>query len=376
MRNLGRWLGLATIAMIGCDDLVAPDPAPDVTADIVVIAQPFASKPAYARNVWDMQLYNGRIYLGHGDSQDNHGPITIWSLQPGSGVLTAEFETSEEQVDIFRVLDGTLYVPGHDPRDDFTFGNFYRLEDGRWVKHRKIPHGLHAFDLAWYSGQLFAALGAQGIPGEETVMASTDRGATWTVATDELQRVYDLFQFRGELYGAPLLWNSRDSVNNQLLHFDGSIFTRTAMNGATLMPGAAAGVAGRMIRAVEFEGALVYIVARKTFDWMPVSLAVARSLSFPARVELPDPAAVPTDILLRGGALLVVAVAPADGGYTVRTYRTVDLKRWTELFYFHAATFPRSFEESQGDFFFGLGTSYAAPSPASGTILKVPRISY
>jgi hypothetical protein len=57
-------------------------------------------------------------------------------------------------------------------------------------------------------------------------------------------------------------------------------------------------------------------------------------------------------------------------------YATGDLERWRELFRFTAPTFARSFEESGGDFFFGLGSTFRAPSPATGAILRVRHASY
>jgi hypothetical protein len=52
---------------------------------------------------------------------------------------------------------------------------------------------------------------------------------------------------------------------------------------------------------------------------------------------------------------------------------TADAVHWRELFRFAAPTFARSFEESGGDFFFGLGCTYGAPSPAAGQIIRVRR---
>ena len=39
----------------------------DVTATRQYLGNPFTNKGAYARNIWDMQQYNGRIYFGHGN---------------------------------------------------------------------------------------------------------------------------------------------------------------------------------------------------------------------------------------------------------------------------------------------------------------------
>ncbi|QUL57177.1 hypothetical protein KDC22_12320 [Paenibacillus tritici] len=60
--------------------------APDVSLSVTVLGSPFKKAP-YARNVWDMQLFDGKIYLGHGNSSNNApssnaGPVPIyyWDL--------------------------------------------------------------------------------------------------------------------------------------------------------------------------------------------------------------------------------------------------------------------------------------------------------
>ena len=370
---------LAGAALSGCGEATHSDPrpAPDVTAAVESLGNPFTVPSAYARNVWDMQLFGGRIQLGHGDSIDNWGPAAIWSLDPETGALSADFDTSDEQVDVFRVLGGALYVPGHDPRDDWALGNFYRLDGAGWAKHRSIPHGLHAFDLALHGGRLFAALGTEEVDGQAALLASPDGGGSWEPVTEKVSRFYTLFELRGALYAVPLLWPSADPARGVLHRFDGARFVETELTGGTLLPRVPAGRPGRMLRPTPFAGALVYVAATETFDWRPAALAVTRTLADAAPVALPDTAARPYDLQVRVGTLYVLAAAPSPaGGHTVHVYATEDAARFRELFRFHAATFARSFEEHGGDFFFGLGSSYGAPSPATGHLLRVRRAAY
>jgi hypothetical protein len=370
----------ALAALYGCADALRPEPqpAPEVTPERV--GAPFTQPSLYARNVWDMQLFGGLIWLGHGDSIDNWGPIPLWSLDPATGALNQAYTVDDEQVDVFRVLGGQLYVPGHDPRSpDWSLGEFYRLEAGGWVEHRTIPHGLHTFDVALYGGRLFAALGGEETPAEKTVLASGDGGQTWTPVTDEVQRVYSLFELNGVLYGAGLMRDaSEPAANRSLLQFDGTRFVHTGIDGTRLLPGVPSDSFGRMVRPTPFHGQLVYVAARNTFDWVPAALAVTRDVREVRRVTLPDTDALPYDLLVRGDTLylLTSTAGAANGGYTVRVYATTDTDGWRELFHFTAPTFARSFEESGGDFFFGLGCTYSAPHPASGEILRVRWANY
>jgi len=373
MVQRSRVLLALAIALVGCRD---PDPPPRVGAPAELVGTPFIEAPRYARNVWDMQRFRGRIYLGHGDSGENRGPIALWSLDPATGRLARGFETREEQVELFRVVDGELHVPGHDPRGRHPDGNFYRLEAGGWTLHRTIPHAVHAFDLASHGSRLFAAIGSGGSPGHPTLLASANRGRTWTPVTDEVQRMYTLFELRDTLYAAPKLESRGPPDGRELLRFDGARFVSTGLGGAVLLP-QLADTAGRIIRPLEFRGALVYVVAGGTFDWRPASLAAAQRLDAPRTVALPSAEAVPYDLLVRGDTLYVLAAAPSpSGGSLIYVYATGDLERWRELFRFNAPTFARSFEESGGDFFLGLGSTLRAPSPATGAILRVRRASY
>lgn len=365
--------------LAACASVAAPDRLPpDVTAAVIPLGNPFVTGTSYSRNVWDMQLFGGVIHLGHGDSIDNLGPIPIWSIDPATGALANEFTTSEEQVDEFRVLNGQLYVPGHDPRDDLTMGNFYRVEAGAWAKHRTIPWGLHTFDLAWHGGRLFAALGADSVPGHVTLQVSADAGATWAPASpDLLGRVYELFELNGTLYGAPSFWPGRTDEERRLLRWDGARFVRTDAQLDSLYLGIHGSYVTRMVRPTEFAGSLVYVVALSTFDWMPEALAVSSDAKTARRVAFPDAGAVPYDLLVRGGTLYVLtATRQGDEAYVIRVYATTDLVHWTERFHLSATTFARSFEESGGDFFLGLGCDYQKSCPASGNLLRVTRASY
>ncbi|MFL5540788.1 MAG: hypothetical protein ACJ8J0_17485 [Longimicrobiaceae bacterium] len=343
----------------------------DISPPAEVVGAPFREVPPYARNVWDMQRFGGRIYLAHGDEIGNRGPVALWTLDPASGRLAAGFTADEEEVESFRVLDGALYAPGFDPRSGWSLGTFYRLERTGWARHRTLPHALHTFDLAWYAGRLFAATGGRGRPGEATLLASADRGRTWTPVSEQTQRIYTLVELGGELYAAPKLRTDGDTAR-ALLRFDGARFRGTGVTGATLLPGLP-DTAGRMVHPTGFRGALVYVVAAGAIDWKPAALAVTRRLGDARAVALPDPGAVPYDLLVRGDTLYALTSAPADSGYVVRGYATNDLESWREIFSFRSPAFARSFEETGGDFYIGLGCTYPRPSPASGVILRVRR---
>ena len=75
----------------------------DVTPSIERIGNPFSARfPTpdlyYARNVWDMEVYDDRLYLGHGNSNNdgpapNAGPVEIWSYN--GQTFTTEYTVND-----------------------------------------------------------------------------------------------------------------------------------------------------------------------------------------------------------------------------------------------------------------------------------------
>lgn len=129
--------------------IAAADSKPDAVS-VRRIGNPFlqtrlnSTDLRYARNVWDMHLWDGRIYLGHGNSSNlgpavNAGPVDVISYDPATGGFATEFSVDDEQIDKFRVVGGKLHIPGHDPRDPWELGNFYVLEKAGWKKIRRSP---------------------------------------------------------------------------------------------------------------------------------------------------------------------------------------------------------------------------------------------
>lgn len=355
-----------------------PDAGPVAAAQVERLGSPFTTG-AYARNVWDMQLHRGRIYLGHGNSSNegpdaNAGPIPIWSYDLAAGRFVNEHLTGDEQVDLFCVIDGALYVPGHDPVGATAFGNFYRLGATGWAKVSTIPGVLHTYDLVRYDGRLFAANGTMEM---NAVMMSADDGRTWLPVLEEQSRVYDLFVFKGRLYAMKWVYASAKAADNGVDVFDGARFVKANIAGAQMVPGIRSGTLVRMVRTTAFGDELLYIASEygvNDHQWAPIALYAAPELSEARRLALPQEGALPYDILVRGATVYVLAAErKAGGGHTNLVYASDDLVTWSEVLRFDAATFARSFEEAGGAFYFGLGSEADAVSAATGDILRVRR---
>jgi hypothetical protein len=408
--QIGLWVAALLLATLSPS--VA---APDVTANAISLGVAYPnSKGPYSRNVWDMQIFNGRIYLGHGNSsnnapESNSGPIPILYLDLATSqfVNGNNFSVDDEQIDVYRIINGKLCTPGHDPQEGWELGNFYRWEPGGWVKNRTIPEAIHAYDLYGFDGKLFAALGIQSA-NSSTVVSSNDNGLTWQIYPEtDLGRRYTLFELNGILYAPQgVLYTDPTWAANypdcQMAQYNGSGFTmRTDLSFQDLFPDTPCGADqypdgrfGKIVRPVNFANRLVYIGGEEWNDHQtyPFGLYVASSLAAGNvqvyRVSLPGNA-LPWDVLVRGDKIYVLTSEKTEGtpdSFLVKVFSSEDLVTWTELFRFTEPTFARSFEEDNGDFYFGLGTDVGATNdaasytdnvqPESGKILRVAKAAY
>lgn len=374
----------------------------DVTSKIELLGRPFAKTP-YANNVWDMQLYRDKIYLGHGNSSNmgvapNSGPIpviyfdtatssfnrqAVSNSNPGI-VPSTKMVVDEEQIDIYKVLDDKLYIPGNDSDgEQWNFGNFYRLDGDVWTKYRNLPLGVHVYDLALYQGKMFAALGTEDKP---TILISHDMGVSWqkfaNINTFGL-RAYTLFELGGKLYASGMMypankiWNDKTNfleINANLEKKDVVIYGNKILPGLTYQQGTVP--YNKIGKNVNFDNKLVYIAGGVFNDGqlLPKSLNVMTAINQARRVVLPDTKALPTDLLLRNGKVYVLTYTFQNKNlYINRVYQTTDLINWHEILRFSQDTYAKSFEEHEGDFYFGLGTDPDVVSPSSGKILRVHR---
>lgn len=133
----------ATLALVAIVSILIVRETHSSDADIGRSLEDLGNKPAesgahgVALNIWDLQAFEGRIFLGLGSTVLNSGPQPIWALDHASGTWSTKPEAviDLEAIELFRILEGELYVPSSDPRGDAgDRSKFYRREaDGRWT---------------------------------------------------------------------------------------------------------------------------------------------------------------------------------------------------------------------------------------------------
>lgn len=359
----------------------------DVTDKIQLLGNPF-TKETYARNVWDMQVFNGSIYMGHGNSSNygpatNSGPVDVIKYDPAANKFIKEYTVNEEQIDIYKIVNGQLYIPGHDPRDSWDFGNFYTLNNGQWNKIRTVPDAVHMYDMTSYKDKLYAATGSNGF---SEVVSSKDNGQTWETVKAATRfntygyRAYTLFEFKGKLYASSIFTNSGNEYYNNLLCVDGSKVSVVKVSGKKMFPD----MEGKskilkLVRPVVVNDKLLYIAGEVDNDHqnIPIAMYVSTDPSDAKKITFNESSAIPYDILVRDSTVYVLAsVKVSTGKFRNTVYRSDDLNTWDELFNFSSDAFARSFEELNGDFYLGLGCDTVYMPESTGNILKVNKSDY
>jgi len=383
----------------------------DVTGVVQVLGNPTEKRwPSgewiYARNPWSLRAFEGKIYVGSGNSNNpppaaNAGPVDLWALDASTGAFPekAEYEVPDEQVDVFRILSDGLWIPGHDSKvtarndsrvkgeskyehfkrllktavnfpADWASGNaHHKVGPGpKWKTLRHIPNGIHVYDLIDFGGALFAAT-ATVMGG--MVVRSADRGKSWEALLTKAfpySRTRTLFVLDDDT--GPRLYAS---TNGGLIYrYDGkSDFGE--MN-VRFFPGISDLKEVFAARPTGFRKQVVYIAAQKIIDhdWAPLGLFAAAQPDSARALPLPG-GALARDLVVHDDVLYALAsTQPSARSTRVHVFATRDLATFTEVCFFDAETFARSFEMLDGDFYFGLGCDPELLHPHTGRILKVP----
>lgn len=333
--------------------------ANDLTKHIEVLGNPYkeyykTNEGIYSRNIWDMQLFNGKIYLGGGNSSNkgpssNSGRTPIIVLNTKSNTFKEEYKVAEEQINIYKTYNDTLYIPGHDATQKWDFGNIYiKTKQKKWKKLRTIPNALHLYDLVVLNDILYVSIGFYGYSG---IGKSVDNGKSWKIKKYGKGRIYSIVSLDDKIV------IDRDIVYNNL----------------------------KAIRIKKVDNSIFYISATKHNDHqsIPISLYKANLKNnkiVSQKLNIPNDF-LPRDIIVREGNIYLLTSKIKDNKSIIKVlkYLKNDYTKFSKVLEFRSSTFARSFEELNGTFYFGLGCeieSYknwkqSELKKDTGTILKI-----
>lgn len=179
-----------------------------------------------ANCAWDLKLWNGKLYRGAGNYDTNSGKTLIWYFDIKDNRWVSTDILDDEAISRFYEIEDTIMAPGIDPTEEWDFGNYYRLTDDGWEKIRKVPDGIHTFDMCEYDGKVFLGLGC---PATVSPVTYTTDHETYTsvplykdntmydTSTDSVLRCYEFFVYKDTLYA--LIYRNRADGNRTLEFF-------------------------------------------------------------------------------------------------------------------------------------------------------------
>jgi len=173
--------------------LVGTIQADDITERLVDLGNKPAEsgKRGVSLNVWDLQVFDGKIYIGMGSTSADSGPHPVWAFGHAAGRWdeTPETIVGQEAIELYRVIDDRLYIPAADPKGSATEASkFYRRDlDGVWTHFfsTRAFHMAHIRDLA-LADDLLVGVGNSRRPHDLT-RAKTSAVAVPLIVVDILQ---------------------------------------------------------------------------------------------------------------------------------------------------------------------------------------------
>lgn len=360
----------------------------------------------YARNPWDMKAYRGKVYIGSGNSNNegpdtNAGPVDVTYFDPATGKFGSEGQVNDEQIDLFRITGGALTIPGHDPRENWTKGNFYRRAgENSWQQVRTVDMAIHMYDITerteaapatltsvdrtgFGTKYLFAAIAT--LKGAE-VAISSNGGQSWATSmaipvTGARSRTF--LQTPSALCLSAHINTNVPNVSTGGLSLGGSAPIPRADAGfivsakgvqvvrANLFPG----MAIPQVFAAKpetFNGQAYYLGAYAPIDhnWKSEGMFATADCMSARRIVMPA-GRFYHHILADGGKLYVMTSDEEAGGRRNRLFASADGGSFKEILSFFNKGFARSFAILDGDFYFGIGCEAEAQHAETGTILRL-----
>ena len=353
----------------------------DVTSQLETLTNPYLHPDPFSRNVWDLQVVQDRVLIASGDAWKNSGTniqkIDVVSYS-SNNFFTKEFTVDDEQIHRFIVLGAKVLIPGFDPLEDWSLGNFYTLETRClapvpcWSKSRTIPFGVHTYDLIDFENKLFVTIGGYDPETKSGLLESDDAGRTWkSVTAPELLGLTftRFFVFDKELFAVQEI--RADSSRTGLAKYRNGVFSSAGLLDKNLVPDLPDTWRGRLGRINTFNNRLLYTAASLGNNVaLPEAVYSAASLSSAERIALRIDER-PNDLLILKNEVVLLTTQAQAGQYTNRVYTSSDGLDFKEQFLFTSNRFARSIERLGAAWVFGLGCLESENCAEAGALLRL-----
>ena len=203
-------LALFLAVALAVRELFAIDPlmtVPEVLDDVIGAHY---GENNIAKNVWDMEILDGRLYVSTGDYEKNSGRTPLFVYDIATDTWDATYITNDEALGDMRVIGDTLFIAGNDSCGEWDNANYYTVADGGIEMHAALPNGAHCFDTCIYNDVLYFGIGtatntaspviAYDGEGYTAVPFFKDGESLFSDAARAYLRAYNFFSLGSELY--------------------------------------------------------------------------------------------------------------------------------------------------------------------------------
>ena len=399
-------LGLVLLFYVAA--LISGNYSQDNFGNAVRLGNPLADDGHRNRslNVWDLQAFEGKIYLAGGSTVTNSGPINVWAYNPGKQKFEREYTVEEEAIEHYRVFDDRLYIPAADPTQGDRH-KFYRRDDGQWRKYTSdVVKLAHVRDL-FETDREILLVGNNRQPGKmssvgTTIASATEDGFSFTKGGIDNVLIngniianfnwfFAVFQYQKRIFATNSLLRDGETFPGAIAEYDhkskifklNSDLLQDEFIPRRLVRQSKYGleIIYRPWKPVEFQNHLIYPVRSYSIKPDRYRESYMNTLGFfnksgmgnsPRTLRLPH-RALGEDVLVVKDELYVLANKKRRNDNIVSVYKTDRLKRrikWQQVVKFKSTNKARSFEYLDGRFYFGLGQDYGEAIANSGVILS------
>jgi len=325
------------------------------------------AEDSWARSVWDLYTFQGRLYVGCGDWNNNRNPIDIWSYGKSTNNAAPDwkkdFTVDDESVDVFREFDGKLYVPGRDS-EKVVLGNLYTKSGIKWQKQQTIPDSKYVLDAARFQGKLYTTTGTDH---GAALFESSNEGKSWKRVGESWKsaRFFEMAPLRAFLLIMPeyARYGAFTYRNGKLENLNIPLFPKLPANSY------------ESAQRLELFGDGVLYTVNTSFWGDNDSRAPLYFLNdFERGAVTIEPFLTDrvTDIVVRDGKCHVLTANSKGEAHVGAVYTSTDLKSWIRAARFTVPAKPQSLEILDGKFYVGLASpTYRDVNKASGSVWRI-----
>ncbi|DAB28308.1 MAG: hypothetical protein A2513_08810 [Sulfurimonas sp. RIFOXYD12_FULL_33_39] len=357
----------------------------DVSDKIEILDSPYKAvypnkKDLYAGNIWDMREFDGKLYMGAGNSSNigpkqNAGPVLLISYNPLNKEFKTEAIVDDEQIDIIDVFENKLYIPGHDATQNWEYANIYIKNNNEELKkYRNIKNGLHVYDVAFYNGKIFTAL---GVKEGAAVGISSNNANSWDIQNLNHFRIYSFLKVANSLFAIKFFPSSEDlkkmSKNKKkqffsVAEYKADVFVPNYdLNSKNFFPDSdnLDYKSQKIVHSVNIDKKTIYIGAylHNDHQFIPFGVYYTEFINdtlVSKKIKIQGDYQV-WDILYKNGKTYLLAYN--KNTKVVKVFFAIgnNFDSFSEYISFKSSTFARSFELIGDKFYFSLGSEVSDP---------------